>query len=395
MRLLDACLCLILGATFSCGGGRADLQCEQSSNCDLAVGGMCFNPGTGSHWCAYPDNSCASGYRYSDVQVGDGVSGTCVATGSDGGVDGSMSQAASCVALPSTCGANGNGNCCDSPLVNGGTYLRSYDVASDGDYSDQGAPATISDFRLDKYEVAVGRFRAFVAEGLGTQTKHPDTGAGEHKNLPGSGWEASWNSFLAPDTAALMAALKSDTCTSQTSKTWTDVPGHNENLPINCVTWYEAMAFCAWDGGYLPTEAEWNYAASGGGDQRAFPWSTPPGDTTIDISHASYGCSADGKSGCDLSDIVAVGTKTAGDGRWGQSDLAGNVAERLLDYGVPPYSTPCVDCANLKIGTTENRIFRGGGYNGFPDNLRTALRFGTPPNQRDPYGGFRCARPAR
>jgi formylglycine-generating enzyme required for sulfatase activity len=273
-------------------------------------------------------------------------------------------------------------------------YFRSYDVAGDGDDSDMSAPAMVSDFRLDKYEVTVGRFRAFLSEGLGTQAKHPDTGTGQHKNIPGSGWEASWNSSLAPDTVTLTTTLKSASCSGFGAITWTDAPGNNENLPINCVTWYEAMAFCAWDGGYLPTEAEWNYAAAGGNEQRAYPWSTPPGDTGIDGSRASYGCNADGKTGCSLSDIVPVGSKPAGDGRWGQSDLGGNVYELLLDYGVPPYITPCTDCANLQIPASQDgaRIMRGGSFGGNPGNLRTGYRLGSPPLQRDGNVGFRCAR---
>ncbi|MCX5743980.1 MAG: SUMF1/EgtB/PvdO family nonheme iron enzyme [Proteobacteria bacterium] len=198
-------------------------------------------------------------------------------------------------------------------MVPGGTYARSYDVSGDGRYPDGSYGATVSDFRLDKYEVTVGRFRQFMAAGLGTQANAPLVGAGAHPNIAASGWNASWNGSLATDMAALVAAVK---CNA-TYQTWTDVPGGNESRPMNCIDWYEAMAFCAWDGGFMPTEAEWNYAATGGSEQRAYPWSSPPGFLGIDDTRASYfstDCLGDGMPGCALTDPTVVGTKPAGDG---------------------------------------------------------------------------------
>jgi formylglycine-generating enzyme required for sulfatase activity len=298
--------------------------------------------------------------------------------------------APSCVGLPMTCGANGNDSCCNSPAVPGGTYYRSFDLAGDANSGNTSFPAAVSNFRLDKYKVTVGRFRAFVNSGMGTQSSSPLPGAGAHPKISGSGWDTSWNASLAVDKVALVAVVKCNL----TFQTWTDAPGTNENRPMNCITWYEAMAFCAWDGGYLATEAEWNYAATGGDQQRAYPWSSPAGSLTpLDGLHASYSdgtnCLGDGMPGCAVTDLVAVGTKPAGDARWGQSDLAGNVYDWTLDwYG--NYAGMCADCANLTAATY--RILRGGGFSVTATYLRASLRSLDPPTYRDSIIGVRCAR---
>lgn len=379
---------------------RLAVQCDIDTNCNLTSGGICSKASTGNQWCSYPDPGCPSGLRYSDQDTGDGVSGACVApTVIDAGVDanasipdaGNAASPSSCVALPSTCGASGNDSCCHSLSVPGGSYYRSYDLAGDSFSGNTSYPATVSDFRLDKYEVTVSRFRAFVADGQGTRLKPPMAAAGEHPKIPGSGWQPDWNSQLVADTAALTAALK---CSS-TNQTWTDAQGSNENLPINCVTWYEAMAFCVWDGGRLPTEAEWNYAAAGGDGQRAYAWSVPSGSVAIDGSHASVNCLGDGDSSCAATDLLRVGSRPSGDGRWGQSDLTGNVSEWMLDW-FASYQNACNDCASLSVAS--HRVYRGGSFSDFPSAARTAARplggnVGDP-MVRTSILGIRCARSA-
>lgn len=376
---------------------RLAVQCEANMNCDLTSSGVCAKAPTGNQWCAYSDPSCPSGLRYANQDVGDGLAGACVSAGSDAGgaVDGTPGQpVASCLTLPHTCGVNGTDDCCNSPVVPGGRYFRGYDAVGDSFSGDMMSPASVSTFRLDKYEVTVGRFRAFVTANQGTQASPPAVGAGAHPNLPGSGWEASWNANLTVSTAALTAALKCDPA----FQTWTDAPGDNENRPINCITWSEAMAFCIWDGGYLPTEAEWNYAAAGGSDQRIYPWSSPASSRLMDASHASYeifdssgiDCLGDGNLGCAVTDLIKVGTKPAGDARWGQSDMAGNVDEMVLD-GFAAYANSCVDCA--AIISSGSPVIRGGNFHLTTEPYsRTGWRRKGSFTERDYWIGIRCAR---
>lgn len=315
--------------------------------------------------------------------------------------DRATSTAPSCVGLSSTCGPTGNDSCCTSREVPAGSYHRRHDRAGDG-FGDMTRPASVSAFRLDSYEVTVGRSGASVASGQGTQAMPPLVGAGMHTSIPNSGWDASWNANLAVDTASLMARLK---CSAK-FQTWTDTPAGNEHRPINCINWYEAMAFCAWDVGFLPTENEWNYAAAGGDLQRAYPWSRPnPGDLAIDSVHGCSNepdlaeppnCVGDGVTGCEVMDLVVnVGSKFDGAGRWGHSDLSRNVYEWILDYHVTTAMLPnsCADCANLSL--TAYRALRGGSFESWTLFPRTALDSYDPPHERQRAYGVRCARAAR
>jgi formylglycine-generating enzyme required for sulfatase activity len=350
----------------------------------------CFNPNLDHELCS-PTGQCPDGRHC-------GPQGYCdPGPGDDASVNGATAPR-SCMGLPATCGASKADDCCASPLVVGGGYHRSYDIDGDMHIVSPEHPATVSDFHLDKYEVTVGRFRSFVMAGQGTQKSAPANGAGAHAKIADSGWNAAaWNGSLAPDMSMLVSGLTCD----QKFQTWTDPPGSNDNRPMNCVSWYEAMAFCIWDGGYLPTEAEWAYAAAGGDDLRWYPWSVPPNVTAIDASDASYSPRMPGglcvgtdptPHDCALTDLLPVGSDSQGNGKFGQSDLGGNVNEWVLDWFSAQYMSvsDCVDCAATTGGSM--RVQRGGGFDDDEGTLLVVTRLEEAPMARHGPLGFRCAR---
>lgn len=304
----------------------------------------------------------------------------------DGTADGNVSDAAlppakSCVALPKNCGASSSEDCCTALAVPGGSFNR----INDAKY-----PATVSSFYLDKFEITVGRFRKFVEAGLGTQANPPAAGTGMHPKNPGTGWVVSWNQYLPADDAALKAGVKCNPSYPQWA-TWTDTPGNNEALPLACINWYQAFAFCAWDGGRLPTDAEWNYAAAGGSEQRVYPWSSPPNSTTINATLCNYSCLGDGQGGCTLADILPVGSRPSGDGRWGQGDLSGSLKEWAFDWDDGYTSTPtCFDC--VATNTAPFKVVRGGGFTYDAQAVRTDVTHTGDAKNTDYDLGARCAR---
>jgi formylglycine-generating enzyme len=272
------------------------------------------------------------------------------------------------------CGLSGGDDCCSAPIVPGGSYLRFYDG---GRYTVRDYPASVSPFRLDKFEVTVGRFRAFVSG----YTK-PVAGDGAHPRIPGSGWNSAWP--LANDGATLRDALTGP-CDGG-ARTWTSGAGANEHLPMNCVTWYEAFAFCAWDGARLATSTERNFAAAGGDEQRVYPWSMPPTSAEIDPSYAVYALDV-----FKPPSIQPVGNRPKGAGRWEHLDLAGNVFEWVLDaYGTGELPRPCVDCALIKT-MDDTRTTTGGAYSNLKDQLLNGNRLPMIPATRSAEVGFRCA----
>ncbi|RYZ10382.1 MAG: formylglycine-generating enzyme family protein [Myxococcales bacterium] len=249
----------------------------------------------------------------------------------------------------------------------GGTFTRDNGIAGD-------VYATVSDFRMDAYEVTVGRFRKF-AEGYAEHK--PATGSGKNPNNAfDPGWEPAWNDSLPVDEEELIQSVQ--VC----GEDFNTFGAEDATLPMNCITWFQAYAFCIWDGGRLPTDAETNYAAAGGDQQREFPWSDPPESMDIDSSYATF-----------LPEAAApepVGSKSPlGDGRWGHADLSGNEWEWCQDW-YRSYPQRCINCANLTDYSI--RVIRGGSFYSERESLYTTSRLYHAPNQADFGVGVRCVR---
>jgi formylglycine-generating enzyme required for sulfatase activity len=288
------------------------------------------------------------------------------------------------------CGSS-HESCCTSLEVTGGTYFRTFTNASGTAPTGERDPATVSNFNLDKYLVTVGRYRQFAAAWAGGW--RPAAGAGKHAYLSGggltaaaggpeTGWDATFTASVSPTTASLTGG---SFCDSQHA-TWTAAAtGGRENFPINCVNWFDSYAFCIWDGGFLPSEAEWEYAAVGGSEQRKYAWgAADPGSMNQYAIYGSfYTANATG--------LAPVGTATLGAGLWGHLDLAGEIWEWALDWKGATYTSPCTDCVNLTKASF--RIVRGDNYAGTVGNLNPTVRGGDiDPAGRDSNFGFRCGR---
>lgn len=356
------------GGTANAGDGPV----AQGGTAGVAGAGRSSGGVAGSPGCESGQSMCRNGSSLTCVD-GEWHEERCRAYCQNGG----------CVNPPSCSGdlrCGSNDSCCRSLEVPAGQYLRSYDGVT---FTDDRNHANISAFLLDRFEVSLGRLRNFVA---GYPENKPKPGDGKSPHIAAdSGWSAT---FALPETRAdLIAALHcSDT-------TWTDNATGDERLPATCANFYVAYAFCIWDGGRLPTEAEWNYAAAGGEQQRAYPWSSPPDSITIDAGYAVYD---------RLPSMLPepVGSRSAsgshpasGDGRWGHADLAGNLSEWVLDYYLEDYpSSQCDDCLNAKGAGFVARVVRGGSYADPAEGLFVSLRSYIAPSAIGFGTGFRCAR---
>jgi formylglycine-generating enzyme required for sulfatase activity len=200
---------------------------------------------------------------------------------------------------------------------------------------------TLKDFAIARYPVTHRQFQAFIDAADG------------YRNA------AWWEDLEAQEPAAPY---------------WSEA-----NAPRETVSWYEAVAFCRWLSarlGYavrLPTEFQWQQAATGGDAQREYPW----GDWK------EGRCNSD-ESG--LERTSAVGLYPHGSWTDGPLDMAGNVWEWCLNKFDKP--------KNDRIDRSADwRVLRGGSWDDVSGRCRAAYRYHYSPGYRSYLIGFRLLRP--
>jgi formylglycine-generating enzyme required for sulfatase activity len=174
----------------------------------------------------------------------------------------------------------------------------------------------------------------------------------------------------------------------KTHDNW-DVAGR-ENHPVNDVYWNQADIFCKWKGGRLPSEAEWEYAASNGGKNK-YPW----GEETSTCEYGVMAIMGEEADGCGEDSTWPVCSKTAGNTSHGLCDMAGNVAEWVQDWYHDDYNGAPTDGSAWENPIGSNRVIRGGSLISFAGkgDLRATSRFyHSMPSNWGYSVGFRCAK---
>lgn len=217
-----------------------------------------------------------------------------------------------------------------------------------------GIEVSVPGFRIDAHEVTVAAYRACMAAGACARPK--DHARNKYCNLD------------APD---------------------------REDHPINCLDWDQAAAYCAWRGGRLPREAEWEKAARGG-SRTAYPHGVEIdcADAVLDDGK-TLGSAGNEPDGCGEDRTWPVGSRPPN--ALGLYDMQGNAGEWTASWYTPDAIVALYAAGDLD-GPAEGRrrVVRGGSWDENVANLRSSYRNVKPPVSGGAvYGsiGFRCAGP--
>ncbi len=281
------------------------------------------------------------------------------------------------------------------PLLPGGEFLMGADDATGFAADGEGPvrPARLAPFYIDACAVTNAQFDAFArAAGYKTEAER-------------FGWSFVFHMFIRSKKArrlAQQAAAEAPWWWVVKGAYWRRPEGPGSNLkrrwnhPATHISWNDAMAYCAWAGKRLPTEAEWEYAARGGLVQKRYAWGdelTPGGEHLCNIWQGKFPDSNSGEDGYKATAPVDA-YKPNG---YGLYNMAGNVWEWTSDWFSASYAAaaPLVNPKGPPAG--DSKVIRGGSYlchDSYCNRYRVAARTANTPDSSTGNLGFRCARDA-
>jgi formylglycine-generating enzyme required for sulfatase activity len=242
------------------------------------------------------------------------------------------------------------------------------------------------DFYVDLHEVTVDEYNQWIRN-------TPCDGCSLDPGGPYGGrmsWEPSWTSMMTPHPVSYVESNPSSGCDAPAvpgnMTTW-DSRHETTGLPMTCVSWYEAVAYCASVGKRLLTHAEWLLTARGGVDSRPYPWGDDePLDCATTIFH-------DGPTTyCDFP--VPVGSADGDRTGQGVYDMGGSVFEWVWD--APWDTAPSGENYFRDPSGAGDRTRKGGSYIVPEDALdnRMLIDVFQPFSPTEFYAdaGFRCAK---
>ena len=277
--------------------------------------------------------------------------------------------------------------------VEGGEFLMGtedpYGFVADGEGPVRAV--TLKPFWIDSCAVANARFAAFVeATGYITDAEH-------------YGWSFVFGGLLPDDFEPTRGAAQAPWWRQVFGANWCQPEGPHSSVddrmdhPVVHVSWSDAASYCSWSGMRLPTEAEWEYAARGGLEQKRYAWGdelTPDGEWRCNIwqgIYPSHNTLADGYLG-----TAPVASSPSNGFRL--YNVSGNVWEWCLDWFDTTFhvSRSREDPTGPPSGRAK--VIRGGSYlchDSYCNRYRVAARSSNTIDSSTGNMGFRCVKEVR
>jgi formylglycine-generating enzyme len=276
--------------------------------------------------------------------------------------------------------------------LGGGTFLMGtdYEEAFPNDGEGPVREVTLSPFLIDCYPVTNGRFKSFIdATKYRTEAERFGWSFVFWSHIP----QYRFNELVEDTVAAAPWWCKVN------GAYWAKPEGPGSNVdqrgkhPVVHISWTDALEFCQWSGQRLPTEAEWEYAARGGLEQKLYPWGDklrPKGVHMCNIWQGEFpkvDTADDGFAGtCPVDAFPPNG--------FGLYSVTGNAWEWCSDwFDTALHLTGSRDDPKGPHSGTS-RVMKGGSFlchKSYCNRYRVAARTSQTPNSSSSNVGFRCA----